>query len=492
MKKIALITATLLTILFISCDKDDDVKEDPVADVELENEINGFIWRGLNEIYLWNADVPNLADAKKDDINAFNTYLNSFTEPESTFEALIYDRDNTDKWSWIVDDYVALEQQFQGVSKSNGVDFQLVRLSGSDDLFAYVKLILPNSDASNKSIKRGDFFMEVDGQQLTLSNYRDLLFGASGSYTLGMGTLSNNTIGTNGVTIPLTKSVYTENPIFITKTFNISGKKIGYLMYNSFTSNFDQQLNDAFGQLKSEGVTDLVLDFRYNGGGSITTSTYLASMITGQFTGQLFIKERWNAKYQAAFEARHPDWLIDNFPNEIIKKDSNGKVILQESINSLNLSKVYVLVSDKTASASELIINGLNPYIDVKLVGTKTVGKYVGSVTLYDSSDFGRDGANSNHKYAMQPIVLEEVNKLGKNDKDGFDPHIIYEEDLVNLGVLGEINEPLLSKAISDITGGISKEVSKKQTSLQFEIHADSRAFSPLYNEMYVDFKNKQ
>jgi len=477
MKKFALITASLLILSFISCDKDDNPTIPEEETVELQDEINGFVWRGLNDIYLWKDNVTALADTKDDNTNDFNTFLNSFSEPEDAFEALIHDRDNTDKWSWIVDDYVALEQQFQGVSKSNGVDFQLVRLSGSDDLFAYVKLILPNSDASTKNIKRGDFFMEVDGQQLTISNYRDLLFGSNDSYTLGMATLSNNTIGTNGTTIPLTKSVYTENPIFITKTFNISGKKIGYLMYNSFTSNFDQQLNDAFGQLKSEGVTDLVLDFRYNGGGSVRTATRLGSMITGQFTGQLFTKERWNAKYQAALESQHPDWLVNNFPDKI---DNTA-------INSLNLSKIYVLASDRTASASELIINSLNPYIDVKIIGTKTVGKYVASVTLYDSADFGRDGAKSSHTYAMQPIVLEEQNKLGENDKDGFEPHIVYEEDLVNLGVLGQTTEPLLSKALIDITGGISKEVSKKHTDLQFEKHFDSRAISPLYNEMYLE-----
>jgi C-terminal processing protease CtpA/Prc len=483
MKKIAFVIVTLLSLIIISCNNNDN---NNTPDVALANEVNDFVWKGLNLFYFWQSNVPELADNKFADQNELNAFLNTFSDPENLFDNLLFDTQNTDKWSWIVDDYVALEQQFQGISKNNGVDFGLVRLQGSNDVFGYVRAILPNSNASTKNIQRGDLFLEVDGQQITVDNFRDLLFGANNSYTLGLASITNNTISLTGETVALTKEEYTENPVFITKTFDINGRKIGYLMYNAFTSTFDEQLNAAFGQLKADGATDLVLDLRYNGGGSVRTAKYLASMITGQFTGQLFSRERWNAKLQSAIEGNDPSRLVENFSSEIVKKDSNGNITFQQGINSLNLTKLYVLVTNSSASASELVINGLNPYIDVKLIGEKTVGKYVASVTLYDSENFGRTGANPNHTYAMQPIVLEEINKLGENDKDGFDPDIVLQEDLTNLGVLGDANEPLLKKALDDITG-VATAASAKTSILHYEKIADAKAFTPLYNKMYIE-----
>jgi hypothetical protein len=150
------------------------------------------------------------------------------------------------------------------------------------DVIGYVRYIQTNSDASNKAVKRGYFFDAINGQQLTIHNYQDLL--GNENYTMNFADLeSDGSFTSNGKSVDLTKSEYHENPVYITKTFDIDGKKIGYLMYNSFTSNYDQQLNAAFGQLKAEGATDLVLDLRYNGGGSVRTATYLAGMITGQF-----------------------------------------------------------------------------------------------------------------------------------------------------------------------------------------------------------------
>jgi C-terminal processing protease CtpA/Prc len=199
-------------------------------------------------------------------------------------------------------------------------------------------------------------------------------------------------------------------------------------------------------------------------------------MVTGQFTGELFTKEHWNSKLQDFFEENSPSILVNNF---------NDQIKTGESINSLNLNKVYVLVSGSTASASELVINGLNPYIDVILIGTKTVGKYVASITTYDSADYGRDGANPNHTYAMQPIVLEELNKLDENDKDGFEPQIELAEDFNDLGTLGDVNEPLFAAAIADITGtrrsiSIVKSLPKV---------ADSKFKSIFNNNMYIDKK---
>ena len=488
MKKNVFIAITIFSFLFVSCTKDD-------GSVPQNLEVNDFIWKGLNLYYFWQADVPNLADNRFANQNELNSFLTTYINPKNLFDDLL---DNTsDRFSWIVDDYIALEQQFQGVSKNNGVEFSLKFIDENEyDIVGYVRYILPNSDASNENIKRGDLFLEVDGQQLTVNNYRQLLFSDNDSYTLGLASISGSTISLTGETVSLTKEVYTENPIFLSKTFDITGKKIGYLMYNAFNPGFDEELNTVFNQFKAEGVTDLILDLRYNGGGRVKTALHLTSMITGQFKGQLFSKERWNDKLQPLLERQDPESLVNIFTDKIIEKDNNGNIIFQQEINSLKLNGLYVLVSGSSASASELVINGLKPYLsnNLKLIGTKTVGKHVASVTLYDSQNFTRSGVNTNHTYAMQPIVLQEVNSLGENNNnEGFDPDITLAEDLSNLGILGNENEPLLQKALDDILSITRPTIKKKSLFLiRNEISSSKDAFQ-FNNEMYItkDYKLK-
>lgn len=452
MKRISYVS--IVSFLFIStivgCVKSDDKDdENDKIDNNEDVEIQDFIWEGMNTYYLWKDNIPALANTAVDNEQNYYDLLTSKADPEEFFESLIYNRSTVDKWSWIVDDYVALENSFQGISTSDGVEFRLSYETGSTTkLLGYVRYIQPNSNASTKDIKRGDVFNAINGEQLTINNYQTLL--DADSYTLNMADLNSGNPISNGKTVSLTKSEYHENPVFITKTVTVGGKKIGYLMYNAFTSTYDEQLNNAFAQLKSEGATELVLDLRYNSGGSVQTAVYLASMITGQFNGQLFAKEKWNTEVQAWFEANEPSWIVNNFVNKITNDDG-----AQIAINSLNLSNLYVLTTSSSASASELIINGLKPYINVVTIGTTTSGKYTGSITLYDSDSFGRtgDNLNANHTWAIQPIVLETVNKLGDNDKDGFDPTIEVIEYVNQMKELGLEEEPLFAEAIKQITG---------------------------------------
>jgi len=358
--------------------------------------------------------------------------------------------------------------------------------NSTSDVFGYVRYILPDSDASTKNITRGFIFDAINGNQLTISNYRSLL--ANDTYTMNFADYNSGNPISNGTSLELTKFEYQENPVFMTKTLDVGGTKIGYLMYNGFTSVFDSELNSAFAQLKAEGATELVLDLRYNSGGSVKTATYLAGMVTGQFNGQLFAKEKWNNDLQEWFDVNHPEWLVNNFTNQINNTDINGNTVVNESINSLNLTNLHVITTNSSASASELVINGLKPYINVITVGEKTAGKYVASITVYDSENFGRQGANPNHTWAMQPIVLEEVNKIGENDKDGFEPTLELGENLLNLGELGNLNEPLLASAIANITN-VGKPSLATHKSQYLKRASDSKELTKFSNTMYVEKK---
>ena len=472
MKKSFQFTLLLFIAVFTfqSCQDNDDVA--PSGNLEVQD----FIWKGLTQYYLWQADVPNLSDTRFANQAALNSFLSGYPKPETLFDALRVDK-SIDRFSWIVDDYLELEGQLQGTTKNNGVEFGLSYIPGSTtQVFAYVQYIIPNSDASAKNIKRGYFFTAVNGTQLTVSNYNSLLFGANESYTLNMGEYNGTTIVGNGKSVSLTKTVLTENPILVNKVITSGSHKIGYLMYNAFYADFDVKLNDAFGELKSAGVTDLILDLRYNGGGSILSATRLASMITGQFKGKVFAKQQWNAKINSYFETNSPDQLYNYFTDKI------GTT----PINSLNMTKVYILTSSGTASASELVINGLKPHITVVQIGDVTVGKNVGSVTLYDSPTFGTENRNTKHRYAMQPIVLKIVNSEGFGDYfNGLQPTYPLKETLSTLGTLGDPTEPLLSTTISKITG--TGRTMKPTPGKEFEFFKDAKSMNRFQNEMYID-----
>ncbi|MBS7255674.1 S41 family peptidase [Flavobacterium branchiicola] len=467
----------VLAFALQSCEDEDDVR----APATLQ--VNDFIWRGLNQVYLWQADVPNLADDRFSTKAELNSYLAGYSDPNELFQDLLnkpiskYPASAIDRFSWIVDDYTVLEQELNGITKNNGVDFKLTRVAeGSNDVVGFVRYIIPNSDASTKAIKRGDLFTSVNGTKLTVSNYKELLINPD-SYTLEFADYNGATFTLNGKSVSLTKTTLEENPILINKVIPSGGHKIGYLMYNGFYADYDIKLNQAFGELKAQGATDLVLDLRYNGGGSVRSSTRLASMITGQFDGKIFSKQQYNLKLMATMNSEDLESLNQRFVNNI-----DGT-----TINSLNLTTVYILTTTNTASASELIINGLKPYVNVVQIGDNTIGKNVGSFTVYDSPTLTKSNVNPNHKYAMQPLVFKITNANDFGDyTQGLAPTYLQYEYINNYGVLGETSEPLLNLAISKITGSTAKRI---QTDDEFVLPylSDSKKINGLRNEMYLE-----
>lgn len=464
-----LIVAVLALLTLHSCDDMDDSLNVP-KNLEVQN----FIWKGLNLYYLWQEDSPDLADERFANQGQLNAFLSNYNNPFDLFDHLRVDK-SIDRFSVLVEDYLYLENLFQGVTKNNGMDFTLRYKPGSQtEVYGVANYIIPNSDAAAKNVSRGMIFYGINGQALNVDNYRALI--STDSYTLNLADFDGGAITPNGQSIELVKTELTENPVFLTKVIQNGGQKVGYLMYNGFTANYDLELNQAFATFKNENVTDLVLDLRYNGGGSVLTATRLASMITGQFNGQLFAKQQWNSKVQTYFEENSPSQLVNNFTNSI------GNT----TINSLNLNRVYILTTGGTASASELVINGLKPYVNVIQIGTKTIGKNVGSITLYDSPTFNKKDVNPRHTYAMQPIVIKTINKDGFGDyQDGLVPTVEQPENPGNLGVLGNENEPLLNTALGLINGNARFfPQDDKKFGKEFK---NSKSLHRFGNDMYIN-----
>lgn len=431
----------VITVLvtFNSCFEDSD--DNLIA----ASEINDFVWKGMNLVYLYKSEIPDLANNRFSSLEEYTNYLNSFSTPESLFESLIFDRQNVDKFSVIIPNYVEFLQQQQGISLNNGADFLFYLEPGSQtNVFGVVRLVFNGSPADQAGLQRGQVFNAVDGIDLTVDNLNNLL--NQNSYTLNLADYNDNgtpevaddTIESNSQSVSLTKINFTRNPVVTTEVINLNGTNIGYLHYTGFNNNFETQLNQAFATFAGANVQQLVVDLRYNPGGVINTAARLGSMITGQFNGQVFSKLFYNEDLQS----NNTDF---NFTNTI----SGGA-----TINSLNLSKVYVITSSRSASASELLINSLRPYIEVVQVGDVTSGKTQASITIFDSPDLTIDGVNPSHTYAMQPLVANSVNKDNLEvPSTGIVPNINLRESPNNLGVLGDVNEPLLAAALADIEG---------------------------------------
>ncbi len=458
----------ILTLSLTSCFEDGD------DNLISASEINDFVWKGMNAVYLYKDEVPDLANDRFNSNEDYADYLNSFSDPQDLFNSVIFQPETVDRFSRLLTNYIEFEQLLAGTSKSNGLEFNFYLEPGSTtEVFGIIRLVINNSVSDDLGLQRGQIFNAVNGTQLTTDNLSSLL--NQDAYTLNFGTYNDNgtaeleddTITSTTNSQALTKATFTENPVHQVDIIEVDGENVGYLVYNGFNRNFDNQLNDAFGQLQASNVQHLVLDLRYNPGGSVLTASYLGSMVTGQFTGDVYSKLVYNSGLQE----------LNNDFNFVSSFDGNA-------INSLNLNKVYVLTTSRSASASELVINSLSAYIDVVQIGDFTTGKTQASITIYDSPDLSSSEINPNHTYAMQPLVANSINV---NDVavpgTGLVPNITLLESPRNFGTLGDINEPLLAAALSEIQGlGRLSQQNRVIRSIKTSINID-----PIEEGMYID-----
>ncbi|MCH4822915.1 S41 family peptidase [Gramella lutea] len=478
--------------LITSCSNNDDIEDFPeekpdnslTAEEELELEIKDFEYKAMDIWYYYNDDMDIYNDNYFGNQSELNEWLMTWDDPEELYyDGLLLNYPDTDRFSWIVDDYEELENQFSGTTTSTGIDYGLTyACDGCNNIILYARYVLPNTPAEDAGIERGMVFTEINGQELNINNYSSLL--AESSWTLTLGEISDSGVDSTSETIDVSKTTVNENPVFITKTLDVDGKTVGYIMYNSFIFDYSSELNAAFGELKAANIDELVLDLRYNGGGRIDTAIDLASMITGQFNNEPFVKFQYNSYIQNVYESQGSDltYRMDSTVNS-----PSG----EEGTNSLNLSKVYVIATGSSASASELVINSLKPFIDVVHVGTTTVGKVQGSNTFYDSDapNFDKDNSlNPDHKYALQPLVLSLVNKNNEAHPEGLSPDVEQREFISTYGILGDPNEPLLATTLELIRTGSRNMIPFEKTGkVPTNVISESKAEQFNYQRMYID-----
>lgn len=419
----------VLISAFVACnDNNDDNKI--TKQEELILRANQFIHDHMSTFYLWSEEMPNIDYQKEKD-------------PIAYFKKLLVKEDSA---SIITDDAQGLLESFNNTNETFGYSLIFYPINYGKNYIAVVKYVYPNSPAAGK-LKRGDIIIAVNNAMITESNYTQL--NQNGTISLSKGKLNGTTISNDGEPFSLTSKKMDSNPVLINKVIEKGKDKIGYLMYTDFAYTFNDNLKNAFNEFKSKGITELVLDLRYNHGGDDAASTLMCSAIAPKDKakdGELLSHEKWNTLCQKAFESK-PEY------------DEQIHRYFQQVDCNLDLpnKRVYILTTRETASASEYVAICLKPFMEVILIGTKTYGKHTTMMLMQplkedENGETVLDEELSN--WLIAPVVSRYTNTEGEPSfTGGMEPDYKVEDELLPTAfALGDENEPLLAKAIELIT----------------------------------------
>jgi len=377
----------LLATTLVSCKDEEEVNPEPT--------INQQIYGLMKYWYLWNDEIPEVDP-------------DNYSSPQALLEAVTFKP--IDKWSFITS-WQAFEQLFrQGSFSGFGMGLAFDSNSNLRITFTY-----SDSPAGIAGLDRGDIIKKINNQTVEALDQQDKLNEVlSNEETLQF---EVEKLGGQLVDVSVTKGNVNINTVLYNDVIVEGERNIGYLVFNNFIDKSKDELLTVFGDFKAKGVNELVLDLRYNGGGTLGSTDTLASLIHQPANqGELFLEIAYNED----------------------RSDENEPIFFRNLSQSIDVDRLYVITTGSSASASEAIINGLRPYINVTTIGTTTSGKPVGqSVVKIDD-------------LAVGPIVFSVDNSLGQADYFNGLPADIPSAD--NTGVTwGDLNEDCLAAAIAAI-----------------------------------------
>lgn len=380
--------------------------------------------------YYWNEDIPN------------TNKLNYFQEPFTFYASLLSKSDGKNGTHYsTIDSLVSVTRSIPYTDHSYGFQFTTNRVENNDTaLYAHVLYVAQDSPASAIKLERGDWIMEMDGEPITNKNYEKLYGSVAMELTVGYYDAINDTIVAykEPRDIAAARSI-NDNPVFYRNVYTAGSKRVGYLVYNHFSAGVTDNSNEYNNELRSasqyfagQQVNEFILDLRYNNGGLLSCAELMCALLApadklGQELGYLGFNNRIK-------------------PQEV--PFSLNASLIQGGAN-LNLNTLYVLTSAQTASASEMVINCLKPFMNkVVIIGATTEGKNVGSTTF----------ASPELMISISPIVCKIYNSEGKSDYEkGFKPDLEVNEnsDLARFLPFGNPNELMLYTALGVIDGSI-------------------------------------
>ena len=418
-------------------------KTDPVTptiSTEIKN-ATSFVAEVAGEIYLWSDEV---ASKIKSELNP-----STCTDPITNWSKIRYSNGNIqDKWSMVTDNYSSFYNSTQNIEKTYGWDVKIYYVDSSHETICFVvNLVYEDSPAAKAGIKRGDVILTFNGNNITPANYQQVYYSDSGTFGYSHGSQEPTESAT------LTAVEMYENPIIAYKIFDVNGKKVGYIHYTGFDSKSVEPLKAISSEFKTAGVTELILDLRYNGGGMVKTEETMAAMYgpwADTNTKTLYQQDVYNAKYNQA-------WADSRYHYLNVTTDEKGKEItyIDQSYN-IGLKKIYAIVSEGTASASESILVGLMPYVPIEIIGSEnTHGKYctgwVLSAPMWytELTDQGKTPAGISN-WGFYVMVSRYADKDGNCPimPNGFTPTIQAKDNPDDGYQLGDENETMLAAAL--------------------------------------------
>lgn len=368
-----------------------------------------FVYDLMHDSYLWASETVEMSD----------TQIASYASDSQLLDALKVENDH---FSYILDKSVYQNYLQSGID--TGYGFLLKRIVDSNDttLYFVVKLVFPESPADISGLKRGDLIAKIDHYSVDkIFNDETLL----DTYFNHVESDQNTTFTlSDDRNLTIISAEFDLQTVLYQTTFEQNGTKIGYLTYQSFIETSEIELSNAFTNFKAQGIDELILDLRYNGGGYIKTAKYLATLIGGQHVyGTVFNKTLFNEKY--------------SLYNQIMMFDEYKE-------NALDLDRVFIITTNSTASASELVINAFRAStndVEVIQIGSSTYGK-----------PYGMIGGVYCDRYIL-PIQVESVNGDESGGYvDGLVPTCSATDDLYT--PLGDLNETSIHAALYYIQTG--------------------------------------
>ena len=442
MRKISIAITSVLILFFASCKK--DIQNTPVAgadssSVSQTDLLKDSVYLYTKEIYLWHGLIPSY--------DAFNPRQYKGADDQASASAVlnaIRALQPLDRFSFVTTNETSAGLQ-TGASVDYGFFIKAASVDKADPIDSvrwFVSYVFDKSTAGTAGVSRGWYIDKInntaiDYSQSSISLLNEIFFGNTTSASFEFVKPDGATVTSN-----LSKTSFISNSVLYSNVINTGDKKVGYFVFKQFFGDPSRtELNTVFNNFKSQGVNELIVDLRYNPGGSTATQDALADLIApASANNQVMYKYVYNQSLQ---QDSFPLLKKKGFQNGSFSEANNTQVFA--NTGSLNLNRVFFIVSSGTASASELLINNLKPFMDVKLIGDTTYGKPVGF--------FPVDIFN----YSIYPISFKTINSAGNSDYyTGFAPDKLSPDGVSKNW--GDVTEPSLASALNYIQTGVFRE----------------------------------
>ena len=408
MRKPQALVLTIFSLIFSSCEKDP-----PLNEPGSNEAINEWTMAQMRQYYYWNEKI---------------TQKNNYQQaPDLFFKSLLFQDDH---YSSILQ---TLNSDTYGNTLTNTFGFDMVQLQNQSETIQLVTQVVPFSEGDLMGLKRGDSISHINNEPIDHSNLKSLL---SKSLLLPAMHLTRN----DGKIFHLPSS-YISQPVLYTAKLISSSPTVGYMFLSQFDFSGAYSLLEAVQNFKSERIQELIVDLRYNPGGQVAFASFCALLLADIKENDVFARYRGNKNIKNR---------EDSFASTLQGQPDGYSFAADEVLKQgLHLKRIYMLTGPNTASAAEMLINGLKPYVEIIQVGDKTFGKDMASTTIVTPEDI----RGTERAWHLVPMIYKIYNKVGQGDySDGIAPSKVTDEfAFLPLVPVGDTRDPLIQEVLKKI-----------------------------------------